>query len=110
MDVTIVGAGRLGSALAKGLKAKGIHVTGPLQRGDTIGGKIVLLAVPDREIVNVANPVPNETNIGHAPGAVTLEVRGRRESSSMHPLMTAGNGAADFVGATAAIAGTSERT
>src|SRR3954470_2138157 len=110
MDVTIVGGGRLGTALAKALKEKGIAVTGPLQRGDTIAGKVVLLAVPDREIVNVAKLVPKESIIGHTAGAVTLEVLGKRESFSMHPLMTAGNGAADFAGATAAIAGTSERT
>jgi predicted short-subunit dehydrogenase-like oxidoreductase (DUF2520 family) len=109
MDVTIVGAGRLGTALAKALKAKGIHVTGPLQRGDTIGGKVVVLAVPDREIVNVAKVVPRESIIGHTAGAVKLDVLGKRESVSMHPLMTAGIGAADFHGATAAIAGTTER-
>jgi predicted short-subunit dehydrogenase-like oxidoreductase (DUF2520 family) len=109
MDVTIVGAGRLGSALAKALKAKGIHVSGPLQRGDTIAGKIVLLAVPDREIVNVAKLVPKESIIGHTAGAVTLDPLGKRESFSMHPLMTAATGAVDFAGATAAIAGTSER-
>jgi predicted short-subunit dehydrogenase-like oxidoreductase (DUF2520 family) len=40
---------------------------------------------------------------------VTLEVLGKRESFSMHPLMTAAAGAVDFHGATAAIAGTSER-
>src|SRR3954468_22858058 len=109
MDVTIVGAGRLGNALTKALKAKGIAVTGPLKKGDTIGGKIVLLAVPDREIVNVAKLVPKEAIVGHTAGAVKLDVLGKRESFSMHPLMTAGNGAADFTGATAAIAGTSER-
>lgn len=109
MDVTIVGPGRLGSALAKALKAKGIHVSGPLKKGDPIGGKIVLLAVPDREIVNVAKLVPKESIIGHTAGAATLDVLGKRESFSMHPLMTAADGTAEFAGATAAIAGTSER-
>ena len=110
MDVTIVGSGRLGNALAKSLKAKGVGVTGPLKRGDAIAGKIVLLAVPDREIENVAKLVPKEAIVGHTAGALTLKVLGKREAFSMHPLMTAGHGAADFVGATAAIAGTSDRT
>src|SRR4051812_30618305 len=68
MDVTIVGAGRLGTALAKALKAKGIALTGPLHRSDSIRGKIVLLAVPDREITNVAKLVPKESIIGHTAG------------------------------------------
>jgi predicted short-subunit dehydrogenase-like oxidoreductase (DUF2520 family) len=106
MEVTIVGAGRLGTALAKALKAKHVNVTGPLGKGDPIHGKIVLLAVPDREIGNVGKLVPRESVVGHAAGAVTLGVFGKREAFSMHPLMTAGSGEADFSGASAAIAGT----
>lgn len=109
MDVTIVGAGRLGTALAKALTAKGVAVSGPLQRGESIGGTIVLLAVPDREIANVATLVPEESIVGHTAGAMTLEVFGKREAFSMHPLMTAGVGVADFTGASAAIAGTTEK-
>jgi len=106
MDVTIVGAGRLGTALTRALKAKHVNVTGPLGKGDPIHGKVVLLAVPDRGIENVGRLVPKESIVGHAAGAVTLKVFGKREAFSMHPLMTAGNGDADFSGASAAIAGT----
>lgn len=109
MDVTIVGAGRLGTALTKALKAKGVAVTGPLKKGDSIAGKVVLLAVPDREIANVVKLVPKESIVGHTAGAFTLDVLGKRESFSMHPLMTAADDAADFTGASAAIAGTSDR-
>src|ERR1043165_243217 len=109
MDVTIVGAGRLGTALAKALKSKGVTVTGPLKRGDAIVGKTVLLVVPDREIVNVTKLVPQASMIGHTAGAVTLDVFGKRESFSMHPLMPGGDGTADFNGASAAIAGTTDR-
>src|ERR1043165_10256765 len=108
MDVTIVGPGRLGNALTKALKAKGVAVSGPLKKGDTIQGKIVLLAVPDREIANVAKLVPKESMVGHTAGALTLKVLSKRESFSMHPLMTAGDGAAHFEGAPAAAAGTSD--
>lgn len=109
MDVTIVGAGRLGTALAKALGQKGVGVTGPLRRGDSIRGDVVLLAVPDREIESAAKAVPGTAIVGHTAGALTLEVFGDRESFSMHPLMTAGKGEADFTGASAAIAGTSDR-
>src|SRR5690242_8739721 len=108
MNVTIVGAGRLGTALAKALKAAGVGVAGPLHRGDAIRGDVVLLAVPDREIVNVVKNLPTKCIAGHTAGAITLEVFGKREAFSMHPLMTAGHGEADFTGASAAIAGTTE--
>ena len=109
MDVTIVGPGRLGTALAKTLKAHGVAVTGPLKKGDAISGKVVVLAVPDREIANVVKLVPKESIVGHTAGALTLEVLGKREAFSMHPLMTAADDAADFSGASAAVAGTSDR-
>ena len=109
MDVTIVGAGRLGTALANALRSKGVEVTGPLRRGDPVRGEIVLLAVPDREIINAAKLVPPGAVIGHTAGAMTLDVFAGRESFSMHPLMTAGTGKADFTGASAAIAGSSAR-
>jgi len=109
MEVTIVGAGRLGNALAKALAQKGVKVSGPLRRGDAIVGDIVILAVPDREIANVVKALPPKVIAGHTAGAVTLEVFGKREAFSMHPLMTAGHGEADFNGASAAIAGTTER-
>ncbi len=109
MDVTIVGAGRLGTALARALKEKGVRVTGPLRRGEAVSGDVVVLAVPDREIGNAATSVRSGALLGHTAGAVTLDVFGDRESFSMHPLMTAGTGKADFAGASAAVAGTSAR-
>jgi predicted short-subunit dehydrogenase-like oxidoreductase (DUF2520 family) len=109
MDVTIVGAGRLGTALARALKEKGVGVTGPLKRGEAIRGDVVLLTVPDREITNAVETVPAGALVGHTAGAITLAVFGDRESFSMHPLMTAGTGKADFTGASAAVAGTTAR-
>jgi predicted short-subunit dehydrogenase-like oxidoreductase (DUF2520 family) len=109
MDVTIVGAGRLGTALTRALKEKGASVTGPLRRGESILGDVVLLAVPDREIENAAAAVPASAIVGHTAGAMTLDVFGGREAFSIHPLMTAGTGKANFTGATAAVAGTTAR-
>ena len=104
-SITIVGNGRMGNALAAALKARGTNVVGPLKRGEAIGGDIVLLAVPDREIAKAVREVPAGVLTGHCAGALTLEVLGHRAAFSMHPLMTAGDGRAEFEGATAAIAG-----
>ena len=109
MVITLVGAGRLGTALARALKDRGVSVNGPLRRGDAISGAIVLLAVPDREIANATKNVPADALVGHTAGAVALDVFGGREAFSMHPLMTAGTGKADFTGASAAVAGTTAR-
>lgn len=109
MEITIVGAGRLGTALARALKGKGVSVNGPLRRGEPIAGEVVLLAVPDREIANAAALVPAAALVGHTAGAITLDVFGGREGFSVHPLMTAGTGKADFSGASAAVGGTTAR-
>jgi len=51
----IVGRGRLGPALAAGMRAAGLEVDGPLGRGATAGGAdAVLLCVPDGEIAAAA--------------------------------------------------------
>ena len=109
MDLTIVGAGRLGTALARALKERGVGVVGPLKRGEAVHGEIVLLAVPDREIANASANVPAYALVGHTAGAIALDVFGGREAFSVHPLMTAGTGKADFTGASAAVAGTTAR-
>jgi predicted short-subunit dehydrogenase-like oxidoreductase (DUF2520 family) len=106
--LTIVGAGRMGTALAAALKSRGTQIIGPLRREDAIRGDTVLLCVPDREIANAAQGVPAGSLVGHMAGALTLEVFGGREAFSVHPLMTAVEGRADFEGATAAVAGSSE--
>src|SRR4051812_37540922 len=86
--ITIVVAGRLGTALASALQSRGTEIVGPLRRGASIHGAIVLLAVPDREIAGAAAHVPADALVGHTAGAMTLEVFGGRESFSVHPLMT----------------------
>lgn len=103
--IAIVGDGRMGNALAAALRSRGVDVVGPLRRGEAIRGDIALLVVPDREIANAVQSVPQETLVGHTAGAVTLDVFGGRPGFSMHPLMTAGSGRTEFADATAAIAG-----
>ena len=104
----IVGAGRLGHALAAALRDAGLEVEGPLGRGARPQAPVVLLTVPDGEIRAAAEATPAEL-IGHCSGATTLEVFGDREGFSLHPLMTVTEGGAEFAGAGCAVAGTSDR-
>jgi predicted short-subunit dehydrogenase-like oxidoreductase (DUF2520 family) len=103
----IVGAGRLGHALAAALRDAGLEVEGPLGRGARPQAPVVLLTVPDGEIRAAAEATPAEL-IGHCSGATTLEVFGDREGFSLHPLMTVPEGGASFAGAGCAVAGTSD--
>ena len=107
--IAIVGAGRLGRALADALRAAGTDVAGPLRRGEAPDGAgVVLLCVPDGEIAAAAAAVPHGPLVGHCSGATTLApvAEAGHEAFSLHPLMTV---PAVFAGATAAVAGTTER-
>jgi predicted short-subunit dehydrogenase-like oxidoreductase (DUF2520 family) len=107
----IVGAGRLGHALASALREAGVPVDGPLGRGaDGAGAGIVLLCVPDAEIAAAAAAIGAGPLVGHCSGATGLDVLGDRERFSLHPLMTVtADGAAPFAGAGAAIAASTPR-
>src|SRR5438034_6334613 len=86
----VVGAGRMGSALAVSLRAAGLQVTGPLGRGERCPDEAdcVLLCVPDAEIANAAAAVTTGPLVGHVSGATTLAPLAPHEAFSMHPLMT----------------------
>ena len=112
--VAIVGAGRLGTALAAGLRRAGVAVDGPLHRDPawpTDPVDAVLLCVPDAEIASAARAVPSGPSVGHCSGATGLDVLGDREAFSLHPLMTvaAGSGPDVLAGAGAAIDASTER-
>jgi predicted short-subunit dehydrogenase-like oxidoreductase (DUF2520 family) len=111
-SIAIVGAGRLGTALAASLRAAGRDVQGPLGRGDApANAAIVLLCVPDGEIASAAAAIAPGQLVGHCSGATGLDVLAGHEAFGLHPLMTvpAGAPATVFAGAGAAIAGTTER-
>ena len=112
--VAIVGAGRMGNALSTALDAAGIAVEGPLRWGETPSDAavVVLLCVPDREIAGAAGalPVRGGRLVGHTSAATTLAPLGPHEAFSLHPLMTVSADGARFAGATAAIAGVTDRT
>jgi len=111
-SIAVIGAGRLGSALAAALRAAGLSVAGPLGRSpDVSGASLVLLCVPDGQIAAAAAAIPDAPLVGHCSGATTLEPLGDREAFSLHPLMTvpAGSPPGVFAGATAAVEGSSPR-
>ena len=105
-SIAIVGAGRLGRALADAL---GADAAGPLRRGESpAGADVVLLCVPDGEIGAAAAAVAPGPLVGHCSGATTLEpvLAAGHEAFSLHPLMTV---PAVFEGATEAVAGATPR-
>jgi predicted short-subunit dehydrogenase-like oxidoreductase (DUF2520 family) len=84
-------------------------VSGPLGRGATpTGVDAVLLCVPDAEIAAAASLVPPGPAVGHCSGATGLDVLAPHEAFSLHPLMTVTAAGANFAGAGAAVAGTTE--
>jgi predicted short-subunit dehydrogenase-like oxidoreductase (DUF2520 family) len=109
--IALIGDGRLGNALADGLRSAGLTVLGPLGRGaspDPTDADAVLLCVPDGEIAAAAALIPAAVPLGHCSGATSLEVLAGHDGFSLHPLMTitaASTGEA-FTGAGAAVAGT----
>ena len=110
--IAIVGAGRLGTALAAALRAGRHDVLGPLGRDEGHGdAPVVLLCVPDGEIATAAAAIAAGPLVGHCSGATGLDVLAPHEAFSLHPLMTvpAGAPAAVFAGAGCAIDGTTPR-
>src|SRR5918995_5565512 len=110
-SLAIVGAGRLGTALAAALRATGLEIDGPLGRGARpVGVDAVLLCVPDAEIGAAAAAIAPGVPVGHCSGATGLDVLAGHEAFAFHPLMTVpGQGTPDFAGAGAAVAGSTPR-
>jgi predicted short-subunit dehydrogenase-like oxidoreductase (DUF2520 family) len=132
LGVAIVGAGRLGSALAGALRAAGVDVEGPLGRDALPQARVTLLCVPDQEIAGAATRLgelwgrePSATSvdgtgrgevrgarlIGHVSGATPLTALAGAgaDAFGLHPLQTfaGGEGPEAFDGIGAAVAGTS---
>ena len=110
--IAIVGAGRLGTALAAALSAAGHDVLGPLGRGaNPRDATAVLLCVPDGEIAGAAAEITPGPLVAHCSGATGLDALAPHEAFSLHPLMTVPAGAdpAVFAGAGCAIDGTTPR-
>jgi predicted short-subunit dehydrogenase-like oxidoreductase (DUF2520 family) len=111
-SIAVIGAGRLGTALAAALRASGLSVDGPLGREPGVAGAtLVLLCVPDGEIAAAAAALPPGPLAGHCSGATTLDPLAGHEAFSLHPLMTvpAGSPPEVFRGASAAVDGATPR-
>ena len=103
-SVHVVGAGRVGSALAARLAERGLLVT---ERGP----ELVLLCVPDRAIAEVASTVEPGPWIAHVSGATPLaELEPHTRRFGLHPLQTftRARGAEQLDGAFAAITAESD--
>lgn len=82
--IAIIGAGRLGTALARALNAAGFTAIGPFGRTDSVPqSAITLLAVPDASIA-MAAARSRSAKTGHLSGATDLE----HVDFSIHPLQT----------------------
>lgn len=102
--ITIVGRGRLGSALSKALRRAGVPIIGPLGRGDDLSGAhVTLLCVPDSQVAAVAAAVPVGPIVGHCSGVLTLAALGSHEGFSMHPLLAVTRETSSFEGAGCAV-------
>jgi predicted short-subunit dehydrogenase-like oxidoreductase (DUF2520 family) len=118
--VGVVGAGRLGTALAAALREAGVAVEGPAGRGEVPPGcDAIVLCVPDAEIPAAAATVAGAAPlIGHTSGATPLTALAAAGGAAfgLHPLQTfperapSGEAApaalAAFAGAGCAVAGT----
>jgi predicted short-subunit dehydrogenase-like oxidoreductase (DUF2520 family) len=79
--VTVIGAGRAGSAIAAWLRQRGITVADD--------GELRLLCVPDRAIPEVARSIDPGPWVGHVSGGTTLAALDPHiRRFSVHPLQT----------------------
>ena len=116
---TVVGAGRVGNALHRALRAGAgeVALAGRDEVEDACAdAELVLLCVPDEEIVAACERVtavaPKLRFLGHTSGATRLEALAPAAERgiavfSLHPLQTIPDLDADLTGAPAAIAGSS---
>ena len=96
----------MGHALATSLP----YLQGPFGRGfDGSDFDVVMLAVPDDEIVQAAGVIKPGRVVGHCAGSLGLAVLAPHEAFGVHPLMTVTREGAHFNGAGAAVAGTTPR-
>lgn len=84
-DVTVIGAGRAGSAIAARLRERGVTVRE--------NGSLRLLCVPDRAIAEVARSIEPGPWVAHVSGGTPLAALDpHRRRFSVHPLQTLVNG------------------
>jgi predicted short-subunit dehydrogenase-like oxidoreductase (DUF2520 family) len=86
-SVRVIGTGRAGSALSGRLRATGLAVT--TGRESLADADLILLAVPDSAIAEVAREIPVGPWVGHVSGATSVTALTPHERRfSLHPLQT----------------------
>jgi predicted short-subunit dehydrogenase-like oxidoreductase (DUF2520 family) len=115
--VGIVGGGRVGNALATALANSGVLVEGPAPRGHIPDAELILLCVPDRSIVSVADQAAGRARfLGHTSGSQQLSAleparRAGAEVFSLHPAQTFSGTARDpelLKGSSCAVSGSTQ--
>lgn len=80
-SITIIGSGRVGSAVGSRLRERGVSL-------EPDAG-LVLICVPDDAIAGVAAAIPPGPWVGHVSGATPLAALApHRRRFSLHPLQT----------------------
>jgi predicted short-subunit dehydrogenase-like oxidoreductase (DUF2520 family) len=88
-SICIVGAGRVGSALAARLRGRGLDVRTTGRELATGDAELVLLCVPDRAIAECAAAIAPGPWLAHTSGATSLAALHPHERCfSLHPLQT----------------------
>lgn len=101
----------MGEALAGALGDAGVPVRGPLGRSaDAAGASIVLLCVPEREIVSASAALAPGALVGHVSASASLKLLAPHERFALHPLLSVVGAGARFVGAACAVDGSSVRS
>ena len=112
LRVGIVGAGRVGTALARALPGAGVDVAGPAGRGERPSHcDAIVLCVPDAEIPAAAEVVTAAAPlVGHTSGATPLSALAHAgvPGFGLHPLQSFAHPGVRFEGAGAAVAGTTQ--
>ena len=111
--VRVIGPGRAGSSLARGLEKAGWQVAGVLGRGDDVSGAaagvdLLVIATPDASIASVAASVApvDACVVAHLAGALGLDVLAPHvRRASIHPLRSLPTTSSDLAGAWFAVAG-----
>jgi predicted short-subunit dehydrogenase-like oxidoreductase (DUF2520 family) len=110
LRVGILGAGRVGTALARALGDAGVEVEGPVGRGERPARcDAIVLCVPDAEIGTAAEVVTAAAPlVGHTSGATPLTALAHAgvPGFGLHPLQSFAHPGVRFEGAGAAVAGT----
>ncbi|MBL3685708.1 DUF2520 domain-containing protein [Leucobacter zeae] len=119
MRIQVIGRGRMGAALERSLAEAGAELLPALGRRDVeasaatgrLAGEadLVLLAVPDAAIADVARRIAPGRLVGHLSGITGIAALAPHEAFGLHPLMTVAGPDARFAGAYAAVDGGTPR-